>query len=330
MATSRQFFPGIHALRAIAATFVVIQHAGFAAKDYFVFGYDIDNDYFVWGRVGVILFFAISGFVIALHRARPVGIFVVHRLLRIYPTYWLAMILAAAATAALQQPVVTGLSSILLYPAATSISTLWIPYWTLAYELTFYTLAAAVFLLRLSDRTLTILALLWIAAVNLFANNPTDIEYELPGRSILLSAAVQVFPMGLICGIHFERFKRAGRWPYLVACVITFAGSMPLQELTVIKLLMHGISSCCLILAIADIDIRSRVVELLGNASYGIYLMHFPAMMFAAAVSPSHGIFWFFALGMASGTLYGLFDHWLYRRMTVQMAKPFPPMEFRK
>ena len=74
MSDARPFFRGIHALRAIAVTLVVIQHAGFAAKDYLVFGYDIDNDYFVWGRVGVILFFAIYGFVIALQRTRSVRI----------------------------------------------------------------------------------------------------------------------------------------------------------------------------------------------------------------------------------------------------------------
>jgi exopolysaccharide production protein ExoZ len=60
--------------------------------------------------------------------------------------------------------------------------------------------------MRLSDRTLTIVAVLWIVAVNLFAANPTDMEYEFPGPTILLCAAVQVFPMGLICGIISRGF----------------------------------------------------------------------------------------------------------------------------
>jgi exopolysaccharide production protein ExoZ len=337
MSVSRQFFPGIHALRAVAATLVVIQHAGFAAKDYFVFGYDIDNDYFIWGRIGVILFFAISGFVIALQRTKPVKQFVTHRLLRIYPSYWLAMGLAAILLAVCGQAVSVGPASVLLYPSSASEGTLSIPYWTLAFEMTFYALAAIAFAWRLRDRTLTIIALLWIITSNWFAPAPIGdygadiVAYSFPGfPNILWSAAVQVFPMGLICGIHFERLTRIGRWPYLLASVIAFACGIPLVELSAAKLALHGISSCCLILAVANLDIRPRIVETLGNASYGIYLIHFPAMMAAAAISPSHGIFWFLAVGMASGTLYGLFDHWLYRRMSGQITKPLQPMEFRK
>jgi peptidoglycan/LPS O-acetylase OafA/YrhL len=185
----------------------------------------------------------------------------------------------------------------------------------LAYEVVFYALAAVAFGLRLSDRTLTIVAMLWIVAVNLFAANPTDTEYEFPGPTILLCAAVQVFPMGLICGIHVERLRRVGRWPYLLACVVAFAASLPLAELTVLKLLLHGINASFLILALADLDIRSRIVKFLGDASYGIYLLHFLAMTFVAAYFQSLGFWWFFFIGMASGTLFGLFDHHLYRRL---------------
>jgi peptidoglycan/LPS O-acetylase OafA/YrhL len=177
--------------------------------------------------------------------------------------------------------------------------------------MTFYTLAAMAFACRFSDRTLTIIALLWIGAVNVLAANPADAaEYSFPGRWILLSSPVQVFPMGLICGIHFERFKQAGRWPYLIGCIVAFACSLPLAELSVVKILFHGFSSCCFILAVADLDIRSRAVKALGNASYGTYLIHFPVMVTAAAISPLHGIFWFFAIGMMGGILFGTLDHY--------------------
>jgi peptidoglycan/LPS O-acetylase OafA/YrhL len=320
MSDPKPFFPGIHALRAGAAVLVVIEHAGFVAKDYSWISFV--GPYFSYGRIGVVLFFAISGFVIALQRTKPVGVFVLHRLLRIYPSYWLAMMLAAVMLAAAGHHVSANAAAIFLYPSKLSDGSLQIPYWTLAYEMTFYTLAAIAFACRLSDRALTVIALLWIVAVNLFAPDPADsTEYAFPGRSILLSAAVQVFPMGLICGIHFERLKRAGRWPYVIACVIAFAGSAYFAELTVTKLLLHGLSSCGLILAVADLNIRSRIVETLGNASYGIYLVHFPAMVFAEALSPSHGFPWFLSIGLASGTLFGVLDHEMYGRMVDRASK---------
>lgn len=320
MRASRQFFPGVHALRAIAATMVVIEHAGFVAKDYSWIGFTIPH--FSYGRIGVILFFAISGFVIALQRTKPVSLFVAHRLLRIYPSYWLALCVSAIAFAAAGLPVYAGPSAILLYPWTAGEGGMWIPYWSLAFEMVFYALAAAAFGFRSSDRTLTIIALLWILAVNLFAANPHNSdEYAFPGAWILLSAAVQVFPMGLICGIHFERFRRAGRWPYLLAAATAFAAGIPFAELTVAKILMLGISSCCLILAVADLNIRSRVVGRLGDTSYGIYLMHFPAMMVAAAAAPLLGFAWFFIIGMASGTMFGMLDHQMYGRLVARLDR---------
>jgi exopolysaccharide production protein ExoZ len=311
------FFPGIHALRAAAATLVVIEHAAYVANDYSWISFA--SPYFYYGRIGVILFFAISGFVIALQRTRPAGAFAIHRLLRIYPGYWLAMVIAAIMLTATGSHVSANAPSLLLYPSSAIDGSLHIPYWTLTFEITFYALAAIAFACRLSDRTLTVLALAWIAAVNLFASNPADpTAYEFPGLSILLSAPVQVFPMGLICGIHFDRLKRAGRGLYLIACVAVFGCSLAFAELTVTKLLLQGVSACLLLLAVADLDIRSRLVELLGNASYGIYLMHFPAMMLATAVLPPLGMPWFFLIGIASGTAFGLFDHWLYRRAITQ------------
>jgi peptidoglycan/LPS O-acetylase OafA/YrhL len=318
------FFPGIHALRAAAATLVVLEHAFFVAGDYSLFGVSMVIPYVFYGRVGVILFFAISGFVIALQRTRPVHVFITHRLLRIYPGYWLALTTAAIAFTAVGLPASAGLSTILLYPSAKSEGGMWIPYWTLAFEMTFYALAALAFAFRLSDRMLTVLALAWIVVVNLFASNPHNPdEYAFPGAWILVSSAVQVFPMGLICGIHFERLRRLGRWPYLLGSALAFAGSIPFAELTVARLLMHGISASCLILAAADLNIRNRIVMRLGDASYGIYLLHFPAMMCCAALSPSHGFVWFLLIGMASGTAFGLLDHTLYRWLTAhRIARP--------
>jgi exopolysaccharide production protein ExoZ len=317
MANSKLFFPGIQALRAVAATLVVIEHAAYVANDYSLLQTITIIPHFYYGRIGVILFFAISGFVIALQRNKPTTEFVAHRLLRIYPSYWLAMMVAALTMLWTNQPVSIGPASALLYPAAASEGTLAIPYWTLAFEMTFYALATAAFALRLRDSTLTIIALLWIAAVNIFASDPANSDaYAFPGfPRILLCSAVQVFPMGLICGILFSKFRLISRWVYLAAACAAFVASFPFAELSTMKLFLLGVSASCLVIAVADLDAGFRVVTMLGNASYGIYLLHFPAMLFAAAIAPSPGFAWLLLIGMTGGTLFGLFDHWLYRQM---------------
>ncbi len=110
--------------------------------------------YVVYGRIGVILFFAISGFVIALQRQKAVGVFIVHRLLRIYPSYWIALLTAALAFYLIGRPVAgLGPAPILLFPTATASDAFAIPYWTLVFEMVFYALAAVAFGIRLSGRT---------------------------------------------------------------------------------------------------------------------------------------------------------------------------------
>ena len=325
MTAARPFFPGIHALRAVAATLVVITHAAYVANDGAVLPV---APYLAYGRIGVVLFFAISGFVIALQRQKAVSTFIVHRLLRIYPSYWIALVTAALAFYLVGRPVAgLGPAPILLFPTATGSDTFAVPYWTLVFEMVFYALAACAFSIRLSDRTLTILSVAWIVAVNLFGQNPADsIEYAFPGAAILLSSAVQVFPMGLICGIHFEKLRRIGRWPYVIGAALTFFAGIGFAELSIPKLCTLGVSASCLVVAIADID-GPRILKWLGDASYGIYLVHFPAMMSVAWISRDHGTLWFLAIGLTCGTIFGLFDHQLYRLLTAgagSQGQPIP------
>jgi exopolysaccharide production protein ExoZ len=322
MSDARTFFPGIHALRFLAAVLVVLEHAAYVSKDYTLLGYSIAQPYFSYGRIGVILFFAISGFVIALQRKKPVGEFIAHRFLRIYPSYWLATAVAAflfwLVARHIQWPSV---ASILLYPSRVGDDTFTIPYWTLIFEMTFYALAALAFAFRLSDRTLTVIAVLWIVAANLFAPPSTGnytldgAAYSYPGfPNILWSVAVQVFPIGLICGVHFEKLRQFGRWPYVIAASIAFLASVAFAELSAPKLLALGISASCLIVAVADLGGAWRhAVRRLGDASYGIYLLHFPAMLAAATISGGGGLLWFFAVGLGCGFPFGLFDRTLYR-----------------
>lgn len=308
MAEAQRFFPGIHALRAVAAVYVVAEHAAYVANHYTPIRMT---------SFGVILFFAISGFVIALQRTKTVGDFIRHRLLRIYPSYWLAMIVAATALAAIDTPISASASSLLLYPSTVSDSTLTIPYWTLAFEITFYAIAAVVFWGRPSDRTLTILAACWILIVNVVAAAPSVGVYTFPGfPAILWSPAVQVFPMGVICGIHFERLRTVGRPVLGAVAFVAFCVSFAFPEYTSYKLLLLGIAATSLMLAIADLDLRSRLATTLGDASYGIYLLHFPAIIVAARVLELHGLAWFFfylVIGATAGYAFGLLDCRIYR-----------------
>lgn len=96
----------IDALRAVAALLVVWRHAadafvglgpGVSGRWIAEWGAALD-----FGRVGVVAFFLVSGYVIpfSIHAERPaaVGTFLIKRFFRIYPAYWLSVPLGALAT----------------------------------------------------------------------------------------------------------------------------------------------------------------------------------------------------------------------------------------
>ncbi|MDB5656566.1 MAG: putative acyltransferase [Tardiphaga sp.] len=134
----------IQGLRAVAANLVVVSHLSVIELTY-GHGYVVLPDAEVLGRLGVLLFFMISGFVMAMVASRSTDWrqFLWARITRIYPVYWLytALVLAAAMVAPAMlapdiavQPSV--LRSFLLIPDQT-LPVLQVG-WSLIYEIYFY------------------------------------------------------------------------------------------------------------------------------------------------------------------------------------------------
>lgn len=85
---SRPVFGGLDYLRIIAVALVTIQHAAAVMGD---------RVWMTWrgvniGQVGVATFLAISGF-LASHSRQPAWPWLVHRLRRIYPPFWIVMVI---------------------------------------------------------------------------------------------------------------------------------------------------------------------------------------------------------------------------------------------
>ena len=96
---STRWFDGLDGLRALAATLIVVHHAGFSSG--LTFRNDFLGQFFSRMDIGVSIFFVLSGFL--LYRPyvekqfdeKTVGgtkSFWLKRLVRIYPAYWLALI----------------------------------------------------------------------------------------------------------------------------------------------------------------------------------------------------------------------------------------------
>lgn len=161
MATVPQRFGYIDAQRGLAALLVIWLHATDAFKQLptppvgdllYAFSAAIDT-----GRIGVILFFAISGFVIpsslraVSNQTKPdaLRVFLIRRVFRLYPAYWISVLGAAllemfVMTPFSPQTVLLNLTMIQSIFGAPDVLGL---YWTLRLELIFYIGCAFLFTL---------------------------------------------------------------------------------------------------------------------------------------------------------------------------------------
>lgn len=132
--------------------------------------------------------------------------------------------------------------------------------------------------------------------------------------------------MGVICGIHFDYLRKVPWLARISAAVVAFCVSFAFPEFSSHKLLFLGVSATSLLLAVADLDLKSRLLATLGDASYGIYLLHFPTIIFAVRVLDVQGLAWlpvYFSIGPIAGYAFGLLDCRIYRRLAANSSRIF-------
>ena len=276
------------AMRAFAAFLVTLVHI-----EVFLAGSSVPPQYLSFGHVGVDIFFVLSGFVIAhsaLSRAPTAGEFVTHRVLRVVPIYWLLTfgIFAIAV-------VVPGLlGATVANPIDLLKSLFFIPYqklnglvqpvlfigWTLNYEMFFY-LVFALFLwafrrkvsLAIAGTSVALLALVIVVQYT----RPPSLELRFYGYPIILEF---VFGMWLAMA--------ARRWPgtdggmialplFSASAGVLFAYHFVWPEGP--RWLLGGVPAAGLLWSVLLLERCGRVldgktVQLLGAASYALYLSH--------------------------------------------------------
>ncbi len=301
----------IEACRGVAATMVLASHCAHTLGSPMDFGTPPFGLLFQFGRSGADLFFVLSGFLISfihwkdIGRPERLGHYALRRITRIYPTYWLVLLMIVPVDAFTQtlydkydQPVEI-INNILLLPQSDPLIDVT---WSLRNELVFYVL----FGLAICNRTLGALAAaLWVGAMALGPSVAPGLDTNL--WNLLTYPMNFEFIAGVAAGWAIRRFTLP--YPALVlasglAVFSAFAVAEDLRLLwshedhlwypgpdraiILLRSAGYGLASLLVIAGLCALEMRKRIraplpLTVLGDASYLLYLVHVPALLILGA-----------------------------------------------
>jgi exopolysaccharide production protein ExoZ len=283
----------LQVLRGLAASLVVISHIAKQENENWLGVHIMYAPAISVGHIGVFAFFVISGFIMYLTAGADFGkpnasaIFLVKRIARIVPLYWICTALAVALPLTLFWRPVSPLGfalSCLFLPDTTNLPTLYpvLPVgWTLNFEMLFYIVFGACLML---PRYLGLLAITLI-----FIYPGPQLLYLAKFSPVLHLAQwwaqrpIMLFAIGIWLGVAAERFGR-GRsgfplgFSIAVAIFVAAPIVMLVRQIPDHEILEMAISAAVVALCVLTRDIPAtgltRPLINLGDASYSLYLTH--------------------------------------------------------
>lgn len=299
--------PAVDALRGLAALFVVWQHyseafvsiPSIAKNGRFLADIAFSLDF---GRIGVLCFFLISGFVIPASlkpgRPHPLGVFAVRRFFRLFPAYWVALLIGVVSL-----PLFNGthfstgtiVANIAMVQTFVLQPNVWGLFWTLEVELAFYVFCVLLFSFGLLNQARA----LFIACVGftflfgvlqVWVLNAPDLSPQKALAYMPLMLAVML--IGTLCRKFYdEGMDRKTLRTLVLATLICFsvpllimaaaAVGRPLMASSYRFGLSHLLGLALFLGGLGLLKRAPRAFVWIGTVSYSVYLFH-PVVSYAA------------------------------------------------
>ncbi|MBD2345359.1 acyltransferase family protein [Anabaena subtropica] len=280
-------------LRGLAAVLVVLAHCDLIFNQNY--GKDFFFKIFNFGGSGVDFFFVLSGFIIVYIHKYEIGHssqlfpFLFKRFARIYPIYWVFLILKMSASfifsynpESTERNFIEIIKAFTLFPQDRNIlsSSFLGVSWTLSYEILFYLIFAL--FIGFSSRIAYPIVSIWFLGVlaNFVGIMP------LPKDSLILNFVFSSynieFALGCLAAYLFAKYQI--KWGMALISVGAFLYTLSAinyyhQIVSISQVITFGIPSMLLLLGFAYIEnVKNlqipRLLVYIGDASYSIYLAH--------------------------------------------------------
>ncbi len=295
----------VDSMRALAAILVVITHAS-EYGHFAIPGARVSGDWAYWwsywldfGRIGVVLFFGISGFVIpsSLKPGQHPLSFWVKRFFRLYPLFWFSIVAALAIQWWLPGrafPIRDIFANVTMVPEAFGAEYVQAVYWTLSVELVFYGLCYVLFLRKIHEnaRILTVLAAALAILFFLYQNANVGpltgvrsffprLQGEFLGPTL---GHLSIMLLGALCRVYYQKPDR--KLVYAITGLSLFwlvlypvCGLVVLQTAQktdeIVRLFFpYPIAVALFLIFLFGVKVRLPFTVWLGQVSYSLYLLH--------------------------------------------------------
>ncbi|MCM2455293.1 acyltransferase [Rhizobium sp. CG4] len=314
-------------LRGVAALMVVVYHASIylSRMNGSSWGLEIVPSWF--GAVGVSLFFALSGYLMArMMNKVSAGSFLLHRIIRIYPTYFfvIAVFLLVGTFSGLTPPI--DIRALMLMPLGTGILYPLGVEWTLVFEIAFYVFVFFLILFKRQEHAASFLVG-WLVLIFIMSFRwPEDPTTNFFKPSHLPFTALNVaFAAGMLLPL-LKRFDVPH--PILSAIIAVGLFLLGVSNGIFTGRFAIGVASGLFVLSLARHPILSpypgkeiidKIGDRLGGYTYALYLVHVPVIRTVLHVSdfqnPAHAFVAAVVLSVAVGVAVGELDLFAYEKL---------------
>lgn len=301
---NRSYYPALDGLRGLASLLVVIYH-----------NFGFINHYFFFGWIGLDIFFVLSGFLITdillntLHRKDYLKNFYMRRMLRVFPIYYVGLILFLIVLPRLpnmmnyfsyyvnnQVYLWTYLQNWLyVFNPPPQHQSILNHLWSLAVEEQFYLLWPLVFLLIKKPKyLLALIGLLLVLVIGLRYWSWTSQVQDLSYYNLYTFTRIDGICIGCMVAL-LQKINPGFLRKYTAAIVLAFAGFNFMffffnreNQFTFPYLAIAGYSTVAMLFGLLVYDIihertkllirifSNRILKFFGRVSYGCYIIHWP------------------------------------------------------